>query len=137
MKRLIPIALTAALSFAVAAAVPAHHAYEHVGHIERLAPGLDALIDPQAPIEKLAEGFTWSEGPAWVRRGQYLLFSDVPANRMHRWSEQDGLSVFLAPSGLAGPVPATIREAGSNGLIPGLGNTILLADSGSRARRRA
>jgi gluconolactonase len=137
MKRLLPIA--AALSFAAAAAAvaaPPHHAYEHVGHIERLAPGLDALVDPQAPIEKLAEGFTWSEGPAWVRRGSYLLFSDVPANRMHRWSERDGLSVFLEPSGLAGPVPSTLREAGSNGLIPGPGNTILLADSGSRAIER-
>jgi gluconolactonase len=135
MKRLILAA--AACSLAAAAAPPARPPYAHVGHIERLAPGLDALIDPAAPIEKLAEGFTWSEGPAWVRRGGgYLLFSDVPANRMHRWSEQDGVSVFLEPSGLAGPVPATIREAGSNGLIPGPGNTILLADSGSRAIAR-
>jgi gluconolactonase len=135
MKRLILAA--AFLSLAAGAAVPAPHGFDHVGHIERLAPGLDALIDPQAPIEKLAEGFTWSEGPAWVRRdGGYLLFSDVPANRMHRWSERDGISVFLEPSGLAGPVPAAIREAGSNGLIPGPGNTILMADSGSRAIAR-
>ena len=134
MKRLILAA--AFLSLSAGPAVPARHAYEHVGHIARLAPGLDALIDPGAPIEKLAEGFTWSEGPAWVRRGSYLLFSDVPANRMHRWSERDGSSVFLEPSGLAGPVPPSLREAGSNGLIPGPGNTILMADSGSRAIAR-
>jgi gluconolactonase len=139
MKRPVPAALLsfAAFAFAAGAAVPAHPAYEHVGHIERLAPGLDALIDPQAPIEKLADGFTWSEGPAWVRRdGGYLLFSDVPANRMHRWSERNGLSIFLEPSGLAGPVPPSLREAGSNGLIPGPGNAILMADSGSRAIAR-
>ena len=134
MKRLLLAA--AFLSFAAAGSVPAPHVYEHVGRIERLAPGLDALIDPRAPIEKLAEGFTWSEGPAWVRRGSYLLFSDVPANRMLRWSERDGLSTFLEPSGLAGPVPPGLREAGSNGLIPGPGNTILLADSGSRTIAR-
>jgi len=134
MKRLILAA--AFLSFAAGAAAPARQAYEHVGRIERRAPALDALIDPRAPIEKLAEGFTWSEGPAWVRRGSYLLFSDVPANRMHRWSEQDGLSTFLEPSGLAGPVPQGLREAGSNGLIPGPGNTILMADSGSRTIAR-
>jgi gluconolactonase len=134
MKRLILAA--AAFSFAAGGAVPAHHAYEHVGHIERLAPGLDVLIDAHAPIEKLADGFTWSEGPAWIRQGGYLLFSDVPANRMHRWSERDGASVFLDPSGLAGPIPPSLREAGSNGLIPGPGNTILLADSGSRAIAR-
>jgi gluconolactonase len=133
MKRLI----LAAAAFLSVAAGPARPAYEHVGHIERLAPGLDALIDPRAPIEKLADGFTWSEGPAWVRRGGgYLLFSDVPANRMHRWSERGGVSVFLAPSGLAGPVPPSLREAGSNGLIPGPGNTILMADSGSRTIAR-
>lgn len=135
MKRLI---LAAAVFLSVAADVPARPAHEHVGLIERLAPGLDALIDPRAPIEKLADGFRWSEGPVWVRRpgGSYLLFSDVPANRMHRWSERDGLSVFLEPSGLAGPVPSTLREAGSNGLIPGRGNTILMADSGSRTIAR-
>jgi gluconolactonase len=139
MKRLIPAALltaAAALSFAAGATVPSRPAYEHVGHIERLAPGLDALIDPNARIEKLAEGFAWSEGPVWVRQGSYLLFSDVPGNRMHRWSEHDGLSVFLEPSGLAGPVPPSLREAGSNGLIPGRGNSILMADSGSRTIAR-
>ena len=135
MKRLILAA--AALSFAAAAgaAAPAR-ATRMSARSNGSRPGLDALIDPAAPIEKLAEGFTWSEGPAWVRQGGYLLFSDVPANRMHRWSERDGNSVFLEPSGLAGPDPASMREAGSNGLIPGPGNTILMADSGSRAIAR-
>jgi len=140
MKRLIPAALlsiAAAISLAADAAVPARPAYEHVGRIERLAPGLEGLIDPNAPIEKLAEGFRWSEGPVWVRQGGgYLLFSDVPANRIHRWSERDGLSVFMDPSGLVGPIPPSLREAGSNGLIPGHGNSILMADSGSRTIAR-
>ena len=133
MKRLI---LAAAFLSVAATAAVTPHGFAHVGRIERLAPGLDALVDPAAPIEKLAEGFTWSEGPAWIRQGNYLLFSDVPANRMHRWSERDGDTIFLDPSGLAGPVPPAIREAGSNGLVPGPGNTILLADSGSRAIAR-
>ncbi|HTU13031.1 MAG TPA: SMP-30/gluconolactonase/LRE family protein [Allosphingosinicella sp.] len=106
--------------------------YPMIGGIERLSPRFDALVDRAAPIQRLGEGYRWAEGPVWVRRGNYLLFSDVPANRMYRWSEE-GVSVFLDPSGLAGPVPATLREAGSNGLIPGPGNTIFMADSGSRA----
>jgi gluconolactonase len=134
MKRLI---LAAALLVASAGAAAAQHrSYPHVGRIERLSPRFDALVDPAVPIEKLGEGYRWSEGPVWVRRGNYLLFSDVPANRMYRWSEGAGVSVFLEPSGLAGPVPATLREAGSNGLIAGPGNSILMADSGSRAIAR-
>lgn len=103
---------------------------EAVGRIERSAPGLDALIAPDARIEKLGDGFQWSEGPVWIREGRYLLLSDVPANKMYRWSEQDGLSVFLDPSGASG---SGFREPGSNGLIRGPGNSIFMADHGSRA----
>ncbi|HET9429323.1 MAG TPA: SMP-30/gluconolactonase/LRE family protein, partial [Allosphingosinicella sp.] len=91
------------------------------------------MIDPQAPIETLAGGFIWAEGPVWIDEGRYLLLSDVPANKMYRWSEADGLSVFLDPSGYDGPDPSAFREPGSNGLIKGPGDTILIADHGNRA----
>jgi gluconolactonase len=133
MKRLIA---AAALAVAVATAAPAQPPYAHVGRIERLAPGLDALIDPGAPLEKLAEGFRWSEGPVWIGAGGrngYLLFSDVPANRMYRWSAEGGLTVFMDPSGHPGPDTSAFREPGTNGLIRGPGNTIYAADHGSRA----
>lgn len=107
--------------------------YETVGRIVAPAPALAALVPPDARIEKLADGLTWSEGPVWIRDGRYLLLSDVPANKMYRWSEADGLSVFLEPSGFSGPDPAGFREPGSNGLIEGPGNTILVADHGNRA----
>ena len=109
---------------------------EKVGRIERSAAALDLLIPPDAPIEKLANGFTWSEGPVWIREGGYLLLSDVPANRMYRWSQRDGLSVFLDPSGHPAGKPPGFREPGSNGLIRGPGNTILMADHGNRAVAR-
>ena len=52
-----------------------------------------------AAIERIATGFRWAEGPVWFGDGGYLLFSDIPNNRMLRWVEQDGhLSVFRAPS---------------------------------------
>lgn len=108
-------------------------AFEQVGQIHRVAPALDALIAPDARIEKLADGFRWSEGPVWIDEGDYLLFSDVPANKIFRWSEQDGVSVFLDPSGYGGPEPEGFREPGSNGLIRGPGNSILVADHGNRA----
>jgi gluconolactonase len=111
-------------------------AYPSVGEIIGEAPGLDALIAPDARIEKLAEGYQWTEGPVWVAQGRYWLFSDVPGNTMYRWSEKDGASVFLKPSGYAGNDPSIFREPGSNGLIAGPGNTILLADHGNRAVAR-
>jgi gluconolactonase len=97
-------------------------------------PALEALIDPEAPIEVLAEGFVWSEGPAWIdEEGGYLLLSDVPGNVMYRWSEADELSEFLNPSGHPGPDTSGFAEPGSNGLIPGPPGTILMCDHGNRA----
>jgi gluconolactonase len=110
--------------------------FEQVGRVHAESPALAALLPPGARLEKLAEGFTWSEGPVWIRDGGYLLFSDVPANRIYRWSEADGLSIFLEPSGYEGPDPSGFREPGSNGLIAGPPGTILLADQGNRSVAR-
>jgi gluconolactonase len=111
--------------------------YPQIGAIHRASPALDALIAPDARIEKLAEGFGWSEGPVWIGGANgYLLFSDVPGNRIHRWSDADGLSTFLEPSGLGGLDPQQFREPGSNGLIRGPGNSILMGDHGNRAIAR-
>lgn len=101
--------------------------------ITRLDPRLDRIIPPDAKIEVLASGYRWSEGPVWVPQGEYLLFSDVPGNVVHRWDRANGAKPFLSPSGLQGPVPATIREAGANGLALDRQGRLLLADSGSRA----
>jgi gluconolactonase len=55
-----------------------------------------------AAIERIATGFRWAEGPVFFRDGGYLLFSDIPNNRIMRWLEDDGhLSVFRAPSNYA------------------------------------
>jgi gluconolactonase len=103
-----------------------------VGQLTTYDPSFASVVAPDARIEKIAEGLTWSEGPAWVKQGGYLLVSDVPKNRIYRWSEKDGLSVFMEPSGYAGVDDGTLREAGSNGLYSEPAGTVLLADSGSR-----
>jgi gluconolactonase len=52
-----------------------------------------------ARVERLATGCHWSEGPVWFGDGRYLLWSDVPGNRILRWDECTGqASVFRAPS---------------------------------------
>jgi gluconolactonase len=68
------------------------HADENkIGSIERLDAELDNIIDQNTPIEILADGFTWSEGPVWVEAQNMLLFSDVPKNTIYKWTEANGL----------------------------------------------
>ena len=55
-----------------------------------------------AKIERLATGFRWSEGPVWFGDGRYVLWSDIPNNRIMRWDEETGTaSVFRKPSNFA------------------------------------
>ncbi len=100
--------------------------------IDRWDPAMDAIVPKDWKIEKLAEGFGWAEGPIWVKSGGYLLFTDVPGNKMWKWSEKGGLEKFLDPSGAANPDMNVWREAGANGLAILDANTILLADTGNR-----
>lgn len=106
-------------------------AEEKLGWIERADPRLDALIDSDAVVEKLAEGFDWSEGPVWVPRDNCLLFSDVPQNVVYRWREGQGIDVFLKPSGYTGSV-ARGGESGSNGLALDREGRLLLCQHGDR-----
>ena len=103
-----------------------------IGTVERLDSKLDEYIAKDAKIEKLAEGFEWAEGPAWVKDGGYLLFSDVPKNVVHRWSADKGLSEFLKPSGYTGKEPAVGNEPGSNGLAVGPDGLLVLCQHGDR-----
>jgi gluconolactonase len=53
-------------------------------------------------IERLATGMTWGEGPVWFGDGRYLLWSDIPNNRIMRWDEETGAAaVFRKPSNQA------------------------------------
>src|SRR5262249_52790759 len=66
--------------------------------VEALDEGLKAKVG-NAAIERIATGFRWAEGPVYVRDGGYLLWSDIPNNRIMRWLEDDGhVSVFRANS---------------------------------------
>lgn len=102
--------------------------------VVRLDPALDVVLDKNAAVEELAYGFTWAEGPVWVDRdGGYLLFSDPPANVVHRWSADAAVTRFLDPAGLQTAAPAGVREAGANGLTLDAQGRLLIADSGTRA----
>ena len=105
--------------------------YAAFGSVERLDPALDELLTRDAAMEKLAEGFNWSEGPVWLPKQNELVFSDVPENIAYRWSEGSGVGIFLRPSGLTGE-PNGAREPGSNGLALDAEGRLLLAQHGDR-----
>lgn len=93
-------------------------------------PAFNALVPAGTPIEHLAGGLDWSEGPAWHPDG-FLVFSDVPQNTIYRWDEANGLGVYLRPSGLAGGA-APGGELGSNGLTFDSEGRLVMADHGNR-----
>ncbi|MCX4162954.1 MULTISPECIES: SMP-30/gluconolactonase/LRE family protein [Paraburkholderia] len=64
-----------------------------------LDPRFNALRLPLASVECLYQGTRWSEGPVWFGDGRYLLWSDIPNNRMLRWDEESGaVTPFRRPS---------------------------------------
>jgi gluconolactonase len=133
MKRLLPAILPAALACAAAAAAQPEPraASGPLGMIERFDPALDKLVAPDAQMEKLAEGFDWSEGPVWLRRERAVVFSDVPQNTVYRWKEGEGLGVHLRPSGYTA-AEGRGGESGSNGLTVDAAGRLLLCQHGDR-----
>ncbi len=67
-----------------------------------LDPRFDKYRLPLAGVERLATGCRWCEGPVWFGDGRYLLWSDIPNNRIMRWEEETGQAMtFRAPSNFA------------------------------------
>ncbi len=112
------------------AAITIRAASGALGTIERLDPALDELLPKRAVIEKLAEGFDWSEGPIWMPAG-YLLFSDVPLNTIFKWAPHGGVSIFIQPSGYTGTAPRG-GEPGSNGLTRDKQGRLIACQHGDR-----
>lgn len=99
--------------------------------VEILDAAVKNILDETLEIEVIATGFKWSEGPLWLPESKTLIFSDVPNNVIHSWSEAGGLKKYLEPSGYTGSVPRE-GETGSNGLALSNDNKLLLCQHGDR-----
>ena len=62
---------------------------------------LREVIDQDATLEQLAGDFRFTEGPIWHPVEEHLTFSDIPGNRIYRWSEGGGVTVLREPSNMA------------------------------------
>lgn len=72
-----------------------------MANIEIIQPRFKDMVLPNAPLETLGGGYRWLEGPVWFADLQCLLVSDVPNDRILRWCESGGVSVFRQPSHFA------------------------------------
>ena len=102
----------------------------------RRDPALDDVVPASARIEKLADGFLFTEGPVWVPRTAtadgYLLFSDPNANTIYRWSPDGQVSVFRTKSGYTGVDVGEYGQPGSNGLTLDREGRLTINEHGNR-----
>lgn len=121
------------------------HVIAQNADVTRLDPALDRIIASDARVEKVAGGFKFTEGPVWFNDGQFLVFSDIPENKIYRWDALTGkVSVYLDKSGFTGDDPTGIgREVnegggifynlGSNGITKDTEGRIVFNAMGDRA----
>lgn len=93
-------------------------------------PGIDELVPLNPKLFKLAEGFTFTEGPVWV--DDALLFSDPNENRIYRYTSKGELSVFRENSGYAGEDVNRYSQPGSNGNTLDPQGRLTTAEHGNR-----
>ena len=131
MKRLrLTGLLVVPLLVAVACGAPGQAAGPGAGAVLRVDPRFDALVPADARIEKLADGFVFTEGPVWIQNESRLLFSDVRANAIYQWTEAEGASSFLDPV-FEGDVTGR-RSISSNGLTLDGEGRLIICEHGNR-----
>ena len=102
-----------------------------VGTIESVSDELSRLIEKDAKVEIVAEGFQFTEGPLWLEKEQMLLFSDVPANTIYKWTAANGKEVYLKSAGYTD----TAKRGGflgPNGLSLSQDGKLLICQHGDR-----
>ncbi len=99
--------------------------------VERLDPAANDIIADDAVLLKLSTGYTWTEGPIWIRDGD-LLFADIPSNTIRKLPPAGTASILLQPSGYQGTAPFGGREPGSNGMTLDEHGRLTVAGHGQR-----
>jgi gluconolactonase len=98
--------------------------------IVRTDPALDKIVPADAKVEKVHGDFRFIEGPVWDKTGGFLLFSNIPANSIMKWTPDGTVSVFKQPI-FAGTYPDGVL-IGSNGLTLDRQGRLVAAEHGNR-----
>ena len=103
------------------------------GNVQIFDESAKIFVNEDSRIELLADSLFLSEGPLWIESLNSLLFTQVASNKVFKWNESDGLSVYLDPSGYTGIVPAEPDGlVGSNGMVLNSNGDLILAQHGDR-----
>ena len=111
--------------------------YETIGTLESKGAAFDAIVSPDAKIEVIGKDFTWIEGPLWLPDQDCLIFSNIPENKLWKWTEVDGAVDYLQYSGYFGDYPrpgfkGQFDQPGSNGLTLSPDGKLVLCQHGLR-----
>ena len=83
----------------------AQQSNQEIGSIEFISKEVNKLIKKDAKVEVIVDGCEFTEGPLWLEKEQMLLFSDIPANTIYKWTEAKGKEVFVKPGGYTDSTP--------------------------------
>jgi gluconolactonase len=112
--------------------LPSNNAWKDIGKIYAIDEKLNSIVTPGTKIEKIADGFQFTEGPVWHPDG-YLLFSDPNTNTIYRYDPSTkNISVYISHSGYTGPDIGEYGQPGSNGLAIDKEGRLIIDQHGNR-----
>ena len=112
--------------------LPSNPLWKNVGKIYTIDKRLNSIITPGTNIDKVADGFQFTEGPVWHPDG-YLLFSDPNTNNIYCYNPVDNnVSVYMSHSGYTGVDIGEYGQPGSNGLAIDKEGRLIINQHGNR-----
>jgi len=111
---------------------PVPDSWKNLGRVVQVQDELASVIDPAATMQKVADGFQFTEGPVWHPDG-YLLFSDPNANVIYKYDPRMGnVSVYMTKTGYTGYDIGDYHQPGSNGLAIDPSGHLIVCQHGNR-----
>ena len=112
--------------------LPVNASWKDIGKIYTIDESLSHIITPGTKIEKIADGFSFTEGPVWHPDG-YLLFSDPNTNTIYRYNPKNhNVTVYMSHSGYTGADIGEYGQPGSNGLAIDKEGRLIIDQHGNR-----
>jgi len=112
--------------------LPSNNTWQDIGKIYTIDEKLNRIISPGTKVEKVADGFSFTEGPVWHPDG-YLLFSDPNTNTIYRYNPNNhNVTVYMSHSGYTGADIGDYGQPGSNGLAIDKEGRLIIDQHGNR-----